>query len=71
MNWDDVDDIIYDGTEEQINAVRCPECGGNLKFSYFPVVKTIVIRCLDCGTTSRAHGANEPPNFALIGLSKA
>jgi len=69
MNWDDVDDIIYDGTEEQINAVKCPECGGDLKLSYFPLTRNVEIRCFGCGTLIRAHGASKTPNFALIGIN--
>ena len=36
MNWDDVEKILFDGTVEQIDAVECPECGGDLRMSYFP-----------------------------------
>nr|AGS54210.1 hypothetical protein [uncultured bacterium contig00107] len=27
MSWDDIDEIIFDGTPEQIADVKCPECG--------------------------------------------
>ena len=66
MDWDDVDDIIFNGTEEQINAVKCPDCGGGLELTYFPATRNIEIHCRGCGTVVRAHGAYKEPNFALI-----
>jgi len=66
MDWDDVEDIIFDGTEEEINAVRCPECGGHLKLSFFPDTRNLEIECLECGTLVRGHGVGEVPNFALV-----
>ena len=66
----DIDDIIFDGTEEQINAVKCPECGGDLKLSYFPLTRNVEIRCYGCGTVIREHGVSEEPKFALLGISK-
>ena len=65
MSWDDVEEIIFDGTEDQISSVKCPECGGNLRLSYFPLTRNIEIRCKDCNTVVRSHGAIKVPNFAL------
>ena len=31
MDWDDVDDILYDRTKEEISKLRCPDCGGMIK----------------------------------------
>lgn len=67
MSWDDIEEIIFDGTEEQIDTVVCPECGGQLKLSYFPKTKNIEIRCKACNTVVRSHGAEKVPNFALVG----
>ena len=66
MNWDDIEDVLYDGTAEQIEAVKCPECGGRLKMAYFPKHKSLEIRCKDCHTVIRSHGAEKTPNFALV-----
>ena len=70
MNWEDVDDILFDGTEEEIDAVKCPECDGNLKFSYFPKTRNMETVCLDCGTVIRAHGAYKEPNFSLFAKNR-
>ena len=64
MNWNDVDAIIYDGTDEEINAVRCPECGGALKLNYNPKTESVFVGCIACGSASRQNGVTETPNFA-------
>lgn len=50
MDWYDVDDTLYDGSEEDIKSIRCPECGGNIKFSYH--YGTFRRRCISCGQLS-------------------
>ena len=75
MTWDDVSAILFDGTEEQIKNVRCPDCGGELKLSFFPKTRNTEIFCQKCGILIRGHGASHTPNFALakaaIAASKA
>ena len=66
MNWDDVDDIIFDGTKEQIDSVKCPECKSHLRLSYYPETMNVEIRCRGCGTVILEHGVAERPNFALV-----
>ena len=66
MSWDDIDDIIYDGTAEQINNVKCPECGGELRLSYYPLTSTVEIYCRGCGTIIRQNGVSQKPNFAMV-----
>ena len=63
MNWDDVEDILFNGTPEQINAVKCPECGGELRISYFPTSRSMEIFCKKCGTLIRSNGVAYVPNF--------
>ena len=60
MTWDDIDDILYDGTEEEIKAVRCPICGGVFVYRYYDAGKTLTIECKGCGYVSRAHGGKRP-----------
>lgn len=66
MSWEDVDDIIFAGTAEEIRNLKCPECGGVLKLSYFPETKSVEIRCRGCGTVIKQHGVSREPNFALV-----
>jgi len=66
MSWDDVEDILFDGTQEQIDAIKCPECGGELRMSFFPKTSNIEIACKCCHTVVRSHGAAYTPNFAKV-----
>ena len=68
MDWNDVDDILFDGTEEQIRALQCPDCGGALFLAYYPETRNREIKCDGCGTLIRAHGAPYTPNFALYNI---
>ena len=71
MNWDDIDDIIYDGTPEQINTLKCPECGNSLNLSYFPQTKSVEILCRGCGAIVRQSGIAQAPNFATYAQTLA
>ena len=64
MNWDDVEDVIFNGTLEQINAIKCPDCGGDLKMSYYPSISCTEVQCRECGILVRSNGVNPAPNFA-------
>jgi len=64
MSWDDIDDIVFDGTAEQINSIRCPECEGSLRLSYFPLTRSVEIYCHSCGTIIKQNGVSRKPNFA-------
>jgi len=64
LSWDDIDDIIFAGTQEQIDKVVCPECGGKLKLSYFPKIRCVEIHCKGCGAVIKMHGVSQKPNFA-------
>jgi transcription initiation factor TFIIIB Brf1 subunit/transcription initiation factor TFIIB len=64
MSWDDVDDILFDGTQEQIDNIKCPECNNDLKLSYFPMTKSVQIICKGCHTVVRQNGVSQEPNFA-------
>jgi hypothetical protein len=28
MSWDDVDNVVFDGNQNDIKNLGCPECGG-------------------------------------------
>ena len=66
MSWDDIEDIIFDGTDEEIESVKCPECSGRLNLAYFPKYRNLEIRCKDCHTVVRFYGAEKTPNFAVM-----
>ena len=65
MTWEDVDDILYDGTPDQIANVRCPECGGSLSYSYGRKTNNMEVKCTGCYTLLRSYGCPKVPNFAV------
>ena len=68
MTWEDVDDVLFDGTEEAIKATVCPECGGVIMLKYSEAYRSYETYCNSCYTLRRAHGAPHTPNFALFGI---
>ena len=63
MSWDDVEEILFDGTQEQIDAVKCPDCGGDLRYTYFASTKNMEIVYKSCHTVVRSYGVPYVPNF--------
>ena len=66
MTWYDVDDILYDGSEEEIRACRCPDCGAELRFHYAAEAKTLEVKCTGCGMAARHHCGEQRPNCAAL-----
>ena len=65
MDWDDIDDILFVGTPEQIAAVRCPKCDGELLCSYNAETRGTEIRCQgSCGTVIKGYKSSCVPNYA-------
>ena len=71
MTWDDVENILFDGSQDEINAVICPECGGKLSCQYFPETNGTEIRCLKCGALNRGFECDSVPNFAKLQVIKS
>lgn len=67
MDWYDVDDILYDGTKEEILKLRCPDCGGTIKYSYEKSCNSFTVLCESCGYLSRSHGGPIPNCYRLFG----
>ena len=65
MSWDDINDILFTGTPEQISNMKCPECDGILNISYLPLTRSVEIYCQGCGAVVKQHGVSQMPNFAL------
>ena len=60
MTWDDVEDILYDGTKEEMELLQCPNCRNAIYYKYNIETKTMEIGCLKCGYLSRGYGAYRP-----------
>ena len=65
MTWNDIENILFDGTPEEISAVRCPEWGSMFKYEFFQETNSIEIMCENCGTMIRGSGCDKIPNFAI------
>lgn len=67
MDWYDVDDILYDGTKEEISNLKCPACGGKIKYTYSKSSNCFTISCKACGYLSKAHGGPIPNCYRFFG----
>ena len=68
MDWETVEEILYDGKKEQINAVRCPDCGGTIYFTFSDECDSIEIGCKHCGRISRGYKSPVPNCVRYFGL---
>ena len=66
MTWDDIEDTLFDGTADEMLAVSCPECGGDIRYVYDVLDRVCFdVVCASCGSGS--HGilgtsTDDPPN---------
>jgi hypothetical protein len=76
VGWEDIDDILYEGTKEQITNTRCPDCGGYIKYSFSSLGENrsrFVTECLNCHTINVGHKGPMPncvKYFGIEGLIK-
>lgn len=63
-SWADIEEILLNGTQEQVNSVRCHDCGGDLKLSYSKTNKHVEVLCEMCGHFIRRNGIRYKPSFA-------
>lgn len=59
-NWDDVEDVLYDGAKEDIEKIVCPDCGEKIQYKYSEESNSFEIRCIHCGHISRETGCPKP-----------
>lgn len=64
MDWYDVEDVLYDGTNEQIDNLKCPDCGEKISYIYNKECNSLTIECKKCGYVSKGHGCSKIPNCA-------
>jgi RNase P subunit RPR2 len=59
MDWNYVDEILRDGTLEEIIKVRCPECGSAVRYQYTRFddddSADLSIYCDNCGAVLRGQ----------------
>lgn len=64
--WEDIEDILFDGNEEEIKKLRCPDCGGRLQYSFTESVMAGTLSCDKCKTTIRSNGIHYMPNAVKL-----
>lgn len=66
MDWYDVDEILLDGSKEDIETLKCPECGGNLEYHFSkgekPNSGALRVICRSCGIVEKLHGISGEPS---------
>ncbi len=67
-DWYDVEDILYDGTKEDIEKIVCPECGEKIQYKYSEESNSFEVRCIHCGHISRDTGAPKPKCVEYFGI---
>ena len=60
MNWDDVCDILQNGTKDEILNIRCNECNEIITFYYYEDSKNLSVKC-NC-TLIVEHNLSNVPN---------
>lgn len=70
MNWYDVEDVLYEGREEEIKKISCPDCKDLLCVKYDVEVRAMEIKCRGCGHIERSCGGNIPNFYKFFGEEK-
>lgn len=64
MTWYDAIDVLFDGTRQEVEMLRCPDCGGAIRYIYSEAPRSLRVQCLNCGYISISHGCEKKPNCA-------
>ena len=70
MSWYDVEDTLYDGTEEEMNKLSCPDCRGAIAVKYDAETQAMQVECKSCGHIERSHGGDIPNFYNIFGKEK-
>ena len=66
-SWDDVEDILFDGTPEEIADVSCPNCNNQINYQFYQQNHSMDIVCKKCGIKIRCNcSVNVIPNCAKL-----
>lgn len=62
MTWDDVEDVLYDGADNDIKSLKCPDCGSLIHYQYNEETNSLKYGCKKCGIVVRGHKCSKKPN---------
>ena len=74
MTWDDIQEVLIDGTAEEMLMASCPECGGTIKYFHNDALACFDIVCASCGSRCNCyfgHGSDLTPNCVVFFGSEA
>ncbi len=68
MDWDDVEEILFDGTKETIKNLKCVNegCSGNIEYEFNSKFNSFVVKCQKCGHYSKSNGVFYIPSCVKI-----
>lgn len=64
MNWYDIEDVLYDGSEKEILNLRCPDCNNLIHHHYDKNSNSLNYGCNSCGISMRGYNSSSKPNCA-------
>ncbi len=62
VDWQTVEDVLYDGSQDSITNLLCPDCSSPIYFEYTKETNSLRYGCRKCGIAVRAHGCSYIPN---------
>lgn len=65
MSWDEIEDIIFTESKENIDKLICPECGYQLMVKYSASTNSLEVKCEHCGSCTRQNGLFEVPKMCV------
>ncbi|MCI2113188.1 MAG: hypothetical protein LKJ92_06920 [Ruminococcus sp.] len=62
MSWYDIEDVLYDGSEEDIKNLKCPDCNGLIHHHYDEKSNSLKYGCKKCGIVMKGYKCSTKPN---------
>ena len=64
--WESIEDVLYDGSAEDIKSLTCPDCHSTIYFEYSPKFRSLQFGCKKCQKVIRETGCHQVPNCANV-----
>ena len=65
-DWDDIEDILFDGTTKEIQNLLCPDCNTKINYKYTHDTNSLQYGCKICGRMVRLAGCHITPNCSNL-----
>lgn len=64
MNWSKIEDVLFEGSKDDIKKLKCPECNNKIFYEYTPEYNSFRYGCKKCGELVLMNGV-PIPNYAV------